>query len=190
MSTIIPRCTRLRWPVLVTPAGVLIAVILAGSLALLAPALFSHQAFAASLQRVARTTCAQAPTMEHCDNQDPELQGCASDARTLGQAVALVENGFTIGRVERRYSPMCQTWWGRVFDTRIGSRANMFIAIADTTLSAPPTFVGPRYRILYSPMVFDAIPTQQVPAIIGMLEIDGIAPPASATLPPIAVPGK
>ena len=165
----------------------LIAIMVAGGLALLP---LSSRVFAASLQQATGSTCTQSPTMEHCNNQDPELQGCAADAQTLGPPTAIVENGFTIGSVERRYSHTCQSWWGRVFDTRSGSQANMFLTVAGTTLSALPTFVGTRYRILYSSMVFDATPTQQVPAITGILEIDGIAKASAATIPAIIPPGN
>ena len=169
--------------------SMLLAVILAGGLVLVAQARLSPRALAASFQQSEGATCAQAPTMEHCNNQDPELQGCAADAQTLEQA-DIKENGLTIGSVERRWSPTCQSWWGRVFDTRIGSQTNMFISVAGTILSASPTFVSARYRILYSSMVFDANPTQQVPAITGTLSIDAITPDASATLPAINVPGN
>ena len=109
------------------------------------------------------------------------------DAQTLAQA-DVKENGVIIGSVEHRWSPRCQSWRGRVFDTRVGSQASMFIAIAGTTLSSPPTFVSTNERILYSPMVFDASPTQQVPAITGILEIDGITQAPSATLPALPIP--
>jgi hypothetical protein len=180
---------RLPRYVIVGGGSLLIAVLVAGSFALFTFSRFSPRPFAASLQQVMGMTCVQAPTIEHCTNQDPELQGCAADAQTLGQA-DIKENGITIGRVERRWSAPCHSWWGRVFDTRIGSQANMFIRIAGMTLSAAPTFVSEQYRILYSSMVFDATPTQPVPAITGILSIDGITPDANATLPAITVPGN
>lgn len=90
-------------------SAILVAIILAGSLALFTWLHVSSHAFAASLQRSVGTTCVQAPTMEHCNNQDPELQGCAADADTIGQA-NIVENGVTIGRVERRFSHRCDAW--------------------------------------------------------------------------------
>ncbi len=186
MTTILLRLPR---HVVVGLSGILIAVILAGGITLFLLPRSSSNAFAATLQQVAGMTCAQTPTMANCNNQDPELQGCAADAQTLGQA-DIKENGFTIGSVERRWSARCQSWWGRVFDYRVGSQANMYITVAGTTLSAAPTFVSDHYRILYSSMIFDATPTQQVPAITGTLEIDGIATPPNATLPAITVPGN
>ncbi len=181
--------TRFPRYVFVGLGGMLVAVLLAAGVVLLTGPRLSPRALAASLQQVAGMTCAQAPTAQHCMNQDPELQGCAADAETIGQA-AIREDGVIIGRVERRYSPTCQSWWGRVFDDRAGSQANIFITIAGTTLSASPSFASPSYRILYSSMVFDATPTQQVPAITGELSINATVPPASATLPSITPPGK
>ncbi len=187
MITNAPRFSK---PVLVSMSGILIAIVLAGGLALFVSTRSSSNVFAATVQQAGGATCAQTPDAQHCNNQDPELQGCAADAQTLGQPVAIKENGFTIGSVERRYSAKCQSWWGRVFDNRAGSQANMYITVDGTTLSATPTFVGNQYRILYSSMVFDATPTQPVPAITGTLEIDGITQAPSATLPAITVPGN
>lgn len=167
--------------------GILLAILLAGTLAFLMIPRLSPHAFASMVPQKAGIPCAQQPTMEHCNNQDPQLQGCATDARSLSKT-DIVENGRTIGRVERRWSDICQSWWGRVFDNRPGSHANMYITIDGTTLSAPPTFVTTTYRILYSSMVFDASPTQTVPEITGTLEIDGIITPPGATLPAISIP--
>ncbi len=182
MKTYVPRLPR---HVTVGLSAILIAVLLAGGFTLFVASRSSSNAFAATLQQAAGTTCAQTPNMANCNNQDPELQGCAADAVTLGDPVDIKENGFTIGSVERRYSAKCNSWWGRVFDNRPGSQADMFITVDGTELSAAPTFVSNQYRILYSDMVFDATPTQPVPAITGTLEIDGITTPPSATLPAI-----
>jgi hypothetical protein len=167
-------------------SGLILAALLAASFAtLVAPRLMPHIAHAATI-----TTCLQSPTAQNCDNQDPEVQGCAeANAATIAQA-DVVENGTTIGRVERRFALKCMSWWGRVFDYRQGSHANMFITIAGVTLSAAPTFVSLPYRILYSRMVFDATATQTVPAITGSLTIDGITPPATATIPEIVIPAQ
>jgi hypothetical protein len=185
MATTVMRIPR---SALVGLGGALIVVLFAGGLAFLTLPGFSPRALAASLQQAAGATCAPAPTAQHCNNQDPEFQGCAADAKTIGQA-DIKENGVTIGRVERRWSLTCQSWWGRVFDFRAGSQANMFITIAGTTLSASPTFVSNQYHILYSPMFFDASLTQQVPAITGALAVNALIAPG-ATLPAITVPGN
>jgi hypothetical protein len=175
-------------PLVLGTGSILLIVLLAGGLSLAFALHGSPRAFAASLQKAAGTTCAQAPSVEYCTHQDPEMQGCAADAQTVTQA-DIEENGFVIGSVERRWSAKCQSWWGRVIDNRPGSQANILIAIAGTTLSAPPTFVSDASRILYSLMMFDATPTQLVPSITGTLEIDAIITSPSATLPAIDIPG-
>jgi hypothetical protein len=181
--------TRLPRRMLVGLGCILLALLLATGLVFALQLRLSPRAHAASLQQPPATTCAQAPTIQHCNNQDPEVQGCAADAVTIGQA-DIKENGFTIGRVERRWSLKCQSWWGRVFDLRPDSQASMYITINGATTFAAPTFVSGQYRILYSPMVFDATPTQPGPEITGALEIDGITTPPSATLPAVHVPGR
>src|SRR5437660_4720301 len=79
--------------VLVGFASMLLAIMLAGGLALVVLPQMSPRALAASLQQVTGATCAQAPTMQHCNNQDPEVQGCATDAQTLSFA-DIQENGI------------------------------------------------------------------------------------------------
>src|SRR5262249_6210291 len=111
--------------VLVGLGAILMALLLAMSLALFTASRSTSTAFAAMLQRATATTCVQAPTMEHCNNQDPQRQGCAADAQTIGLPAVIKENGVPIGSVERRYSAQCHSWWGRVFDTRSGSQVAM-----------------------------------------------------------------
>jgi Protein of unknown function (DUF2690) len=182
-----PHFNRFPQRIRVGLGCILFFALLVGVLAVTTSTGFPLHARAASLQQKAGMTCVQAPSMGHCNNQDPELQGCAADAVTAAQA-NIDENGVTIGRVERRFSLKCNSWWGRVFDNRPGSQGDMFITIEGTTTSAAPTFIGLHYRILYSPMVFDATPTMQVPAITGSLTINAIARPSSATIPSIAIP--
>lgn len=179
MSTMIQRLSR---PTIVGLSGLILAALLAASLAIfVAPRFLPHAALAAVI-------CIQSPTAQNCDNQDPEKQGCAeANAATILQA-DIVKNGIAIGRVERRFSLKCSTWWGRVFDLRQGSEAQMSISIGAGMPSTFPIFVGNASRIRFSPMVFDATPTQTVPAIVGSLT-DGTSPPATATLPAIPIPG-
>jgi len=163
--------------------SILMAVLLAGSLALLVLPHVSSQAFASSLGQ----TCAQAPTMEHCDKQDPEVQGCAADADTIAKQDIVSPNGQTIGRVERRFSQKCMSWWGRVFAFGPALHRNMFIAIAGVTLSKPATFPSDTYDILYGPMVFETSPTQTVPEITGTVTLSATSA-LSATIPAIIIP--
>jgi hypothetical protein len=165
-------------PMLIIVGNMLIAILVASTLALVVLPRLSSHAFAASHL----VSCAQSPTMEVCNNQDPELQGCAADAQTTAQQ-AIVYAGVTIGSVERRYSPICHSWWGRVFDDRIAAQGHLDITIGATMLSALPTFSSSQYRILYSSMIFDATPTQQPPLVVGAVEVDGAVPFPSALIP-------
>lgn len=168
-------------------ASILGIIVLGGAL-LLAFLLYSpSRVFAASLQRIMGTTCVHAPSIANCNQQDPEVQGCAADARTIGQ-VDITKNGIVIGRVERRYSLKCNAWWGRVFDDRAGSQGKLSITMGGKTTLAVPTFVGKQYRILYSPMVFDATKFTAAPAITGSLQAGSSTASVSATLPTISVP--
>jgi len=167
----------------------ILLILLGGGAVLFVFLHISSPAFAASRGQHTVIMCAAAPSAIHCDHQDPEVQGCARDARTIDQA-DIQENGTVIGRVERRWSPTCQSWWGRVFDTRLGSPGNLSIEIDGVKTTAFPTFVSTPYSILYSWMIFDASSMQQVPEITGLLEIDGVTPAASATLLAIPIPGS
>ena len=171
--------------------SILFIVLLAGGLSLAFALHGSPHAFAAPLQSKTEGTCTQQPTMEHCNGQDPELQGCAADATTLGPPAALIdENGTSVGSIERRWSARCRSWWGRVFDTRPGSQEQMAVTMDGATIfSSPPTFVSNQYRILYSYMIFEASDTQTVPAVTGYVGA-GNGRLISATLPAITIPGN
>jgi hypothetical protein len=163
---------------LIIVGNILIAIMVAGTLALIVLPRLSSHAFAAPRTLL----CVQAQTMETCNNQDPELQGCAADAQTIAQQ-DIVYAGVTIGSIERRYSPTCHTWWGRVFDDRIAAQGHLGMTIGATMLSAPPTFVSNQYRILYSSMIFGGTPTQQPPLVVGTVEVDGAVPFPNAIIP-------
>lgn len=138
----------------------------------------SSSAFAATR----KPTCAQMPTAAACNLQDPEREGCAADAQTMNQE-DILSAGVSIGSVQRRYSPTCHAWWGRVFDNRMQAQDHLEITIGTTTISALPTFVSAQYRILYSPMMWDATPAQQPPLVTGAVEVAGAVPFPSATIP-------
>lgn len=165
--------------------SILMAALLAASFALLVfPHISSHVFAASSFQ-----TCVTSPTISHCDRADPEVQGCAADAQTLNGAQDIVSGGQTVGRVERRFSQKCMSWWGRVFAFGPALHRNMFIAIAGVTISKSATFTSNTHDILYSPMVFEASPTQTVPEITGTVTIEGNTA-LSRTLPAIPIPGR
>jgi Protein of unknown function (DUF2690) len=59
--------------------------------------------------------CFQTPDQQHCDNQDPVAQGCLADAQTKG-STNIYDGKVTVGRVDRRFSPNCQSYWVRTFN--------------------------------------------------------------------------
>jgi hypothetical protein len=162
--------------------GLLLAALVAASFAtLIVPRFMPHTALAAVTQ-----TCAEERTAEHCDKQDPEIQGCAADAITNASA-PISANSVTIGRVERRFSPTCRVWWGRVFDYR--QMGTMIIGVAGIELSGHPDFVGDQYRIRYSLTLFDPELSRTVPEVVGTLT-GGTTPPVTATIPAIVIPAR
>jgi hypothetical protein len=66
-------------------------------------------------------TCATAPPDQQahlCDHADPIAQGCEADAVTT-QSIGLVDTqGQIVGRLDRRYSTRCNSFWARIFDYR------------------------------------------------------------------------
>jgi Protein of unknown function (DUF2690) len=68
-----------------------------------------------------------------CDFQDPAATGCDADAETLQDApIIAVEGGqdVTLGSVELRWSPTCQTNWARVTSTSGASSTNHVLQVA------------------------------------------------------------
>ncbi|NJO81708.1 MAG: DUF2690 domain-containing protein [Blastochloris sp.] len=63
-----------------------------------------------------------------CNGKDPIAMGCANDAYTVTSA-EITSNGSTIGRVDLRWSPSCQTNWSRVVSYVGGT--NMFVMLTD-----------------------------------------------------------
>lgn len=155
----------------------LIALLLSSGMAVfLVPQLpFQAQAAATAF------TCSEQPTAANCNGQDPEGQGCASpgDVRTVAQADILA-GGRAIGRVERRYSLSCHSWWGRVFDYSGTHTINVTIA--------GKSYAGGFPGEIYSPMVFDP-PYASVPAVTGTIVLSAASSDTtvSATLPAIPV---
>lgn len=64
-----------------------------------------------------------------CNGKDPIAMGCSNDAYTVTSADIKNGSGQTIGRVDLRWSPSCQTNWGRVV-SYVGS-ANLFVMLTD-----------------------------------------------------------
>ncbi len=142
----------LRFPrkTLLGLVSLLIALVLAGTLVLVVsprPRLFA---------KAIADNCAQAPGNEHCHHQDPQQQGCAADAHTVAQQNIVNAQGTILGRVVRRYSAACDSWWGRIFDQRHlpGAPQPLFLQIAGHEARSQPTFVSGQYTILYSLMIY------------------------------------
>jgi hypothetical protein len=55
-----------------------------------------------------------------CTGQDPAATGCSADATTLLSKKILNSSGQSIGEIDLRWSPTCQTNWARVVSS-IGS---------------------------------------------------------------------
>ncbi len=65
-----------------------------------------------------------------CDDHDPSVTGCADASSVTVTQANIVDNaGTVIGLIETRYSPTCQTNWGRI--TGFGAYAG---AVKQTTV--------------------------------------------------------
>ena len=167
---------RLSQPTIVGLSGLILAALLATSFAtFVVPRLMPQFAHAATL-------CAQSPSAQNCDDQDPIIQGCTVDAETTAHK-DIVYNGATVGSIERRYSPTCKSWWPRVIDSRSGAQTELGLVVGLISYSTPPTFTSGQYRILYNAIHFAATPDQQQLTVTGIIEVAGAAPFPSETLP-------
>ncbi len=149
--------------------------VLLGALLLFAPQ-FSGRALAASRTMFA-VTCNQQADFAHCNNLDPVQQECATpDTTTISQNI-VDPAGTIVGRVDRRFSLLCHTWWGRVFDFRHIKGTFITLQVGDRGYRLPFNAVA------YSDMVFDP-PNASAPAVTGTLSTNGKPDPAlSATIP-------
>lgn len=109
------------------------------------------------------------PSADLCNNQDPILEGCSADAHTTARA-DIIENGQVVGRLERRHSPRCHTYWGRLFDFRPQKHP--------LTLQIGPDIAsfGSNHTEVYSNMVLVPTPQDQIPAMVGLLTLDAQDP--------------
>jgi hypothetical protein len=115
----------------------------------------------------------------------------------------IVSHGVTLGRVERRFSKTCHTWWGRIFDLRSGSRGGLIVELeyevdskgdlSGFADSGSPQFVSASYNIFYGRMYFNATSPQQAPQIVGALSaqfVSGNPVGPQATVSSASVPTK
>lgn len=114
----------------------------------------SHTSFA---QTTSFEVCAAALGQQKahlCTGADPVQGGCAADAQTITHLPIRMGNQ-QIGLGELRYSPQCQTDWGRGFSYLPGTTVSVFIADPTSTYNALYISQGPE---AYSNMVFGKVP--------------------------------
>jgi hypothetical protein len=112
------------------------------------------------------SACASAPTDAHCTGQDPMAEQCYRDAQTLSFIRMQDAQGRLLAIVQRRYSPTCQSEWGRII---AWEREPVSIAISSTpaVISAGP--------LAFTAMEFVS-DLSHVAAITGAISTNGIAP--------------
>jgi len=145
---------------------------------------------AIGLQIPAHPTCATASPNQQamlCDRADPIAGGCEADAVTT-QSIGLVDSqGRIIGRLDRRYSARCNSFWARIFDYRV-SRPQGTVLVVQIGREID-TGQGPHE--LYSNMHYDT-PGSPAPLVAGSIDggPDGsfdINAAGSGVIPPIDV---
>jgi hypothetical protein len=173
--------SRLPRPLVVGLVTVLLTLLIGTSTLLVFGVRGSSHAFASVF--AAPPTCAIIHDAAHCTGKNPVTQQCV--ARENAVNVAAQATISTIGIVQRRFSQICTSWWGRIFDYRPGIHTET-ITIGTQTYTGKPQFVGPTYSIFYTPMVFDP-PVSAAPQIVGSMQI-GTHSTLTATLPTISPP--
>ncbi len=151
----VPRLPR---PALVALMGLLLALV--GAFGLIAAPLFSVPTFAASRAVV---TCQLQVDAKHCDQQDPRAQQCVS-ADIITTTVPLADlAGTIVGRLERRHSPHCHTWWARIYDDRQQHGTLLLLQVGTRHFSLAYSDLGGYTDMLYDPSNHNA------PLILGTL---------------------
>jgi hypothetical protein len=135
-------------------------------------------------------TCTTAPPDQQahlCDHADPIAQGCEADAVTT-QSIGLVDTqGQIVGRLDRRYSTRCNSFWARIFDYRATRpQGNVLVVQIGRDI-----YTGQGPHELYSNMSY-ATPGSPAPLVAGSIDgqPDGSFDPTatdSGVIPPIDV---
>ncbi len=155
----------------------LILASILGTLLLLLCAMLIHApgfsprmlALAAGLVIPPNPICATASANQKatlCNQTDPVLGGCVSDAHTT-TSIVLTEGGKPVGLLQRRHSIKCKTYWGRIFDYRPKKRP---LTIQFHVQGMPAASFSDTE--LYSNMVFVPNPQDVIPQMDGSLSID------------------
>jgi len=153
--------------------GLLLALV--GAFGLAAAPLLSVPTFAATQPVV---TCQQQVNDLHCNHQDPLAQGCASTPVTTVSVPILAADGTPLGRLERRHSALCHTWWARIYDYRHLSDTYLVLQVGDFGYTLPYSDMA------YCDMAFDTTNTH-APRISGSLTfVSGpVDPSLTVTIP-------
>ena len=132
-------------------------VLLFGLTAMVAYAQMTTHAQAAHNSHV-QVTC----SVTGCNGRNPQTTGCAADAYTVLTAV------FSDAFVQLRYSPTCQSNWGRVI-SRVG--ANFLSTRVQRIDGLTYTFGGGNFNYAWSVMVY--APVMKARACGGVQVIEG-----------------
>ena len=118
-----------------------------------------------AIQEQTQLLCASKPSTQNCTNKDPIAQGCDTDAQTLAFKDILDAQGNLLATIQRRYSPICHSEWGRITDD---GKEPLQIIVNKNARSTQGT-------VVYSVMVF--VPNLSVaPEIMGTVSMNGINP--------------
>jgi hypothetical protein len=145
------------------------------------PSSFVH---AMGLPFSSQTLCVSAPTREQCTNQDPVVQGCSRNAQTIAYEMFLSPaTGNLLATAERRYSPACHTYWGRIVEPVTGKRG---LSIAIALKGGPPQASTTTGTVVFTRMVFLSCQAAQMAPIIGTMSLSNGANPAANGVPGLA----
>jgi hypothetical protein len=169
--------------------GLLLALLLLHTSGFSLRALALDMGGAVGLQVPAQPTCATASPDQQariCDRADPIAGGCEADAITT-QSIGLVDEGQVVGRLDRRYSARCNSFWARIFDYR-ATRPQGTVLVVQIGREID---TGPGPHELYSNMHYDT-PGSPAPLVAGSVNggPDGsfdINASGSGVIPPIDV---
>jgi hypothetical protein len=147
---------------------------------------------AMGLQVPTQPTCATASPDQQariCDRADPREEGCEADAITT-QSIGLVDGGQIVGRLDRRYSARCHSFWARIFDYRTTRPQGTVLVVQ----IGSEIDTGREPHELYSNMHYDT-PGSPAPLVAGSVDggPDGsfdINAAGSGAIPPIDVGGN
>ena len=173
---------RTRLLLLLGVACVTILALLMSILAIFTPIASVH---AIGLLSADPTLCVSVPTMAHCTNQDPMVQGCSRDAQTLAYEDFIdPSTGNSLARAERRYSPTCHTYWGRIVKPATGKRGLSIVIALKGGPAQVSTTTGTE---VFTHMVFLSCQTPQMARLVGAISLKNGEDPTANGVSGLAV---